>query len=215
MLARIYDEMLDSVAHLDPDVQARVILAYAKYQVYGELPDQSDQLVFAMVKAKQWDLDNIVRDINSSRSNWTAGGRPKKTFQDAKLPTKDPVPVAEKEEKKLHLDFVRLTDTEYEKLIKKLWEAKTKYRIEHLNSYIGQIGVASASKKYKSHYFTILSWDSRESGKTSTDYVKEQAVAKHRQKVQEQIDEFLHPTDDSNGNAQAQTFDRRWEVSGS
>jgi len=69
MLARIYDEMLDSVAHLDPDVQARVILAYAKYQVYGELPDQSDQLVFAMVKAKQWDLDNIVRDINSSRSN--------------------------------------------------------------------------------------------------------------------------------------------------
>ena len=69
MLARIYDEMLESVAHLEPDLQARVILAYARYRVYGELPDSSDPIVFAMVKAKQWDLDNIVRDINSSRDN--------------------------------------------------------------------------------------------------------------------------------------------------
>lgn len=212
MLARIYDEMLESVAHLESDLQARVILAYARYQVYGELPDPSDPIVFAMVKAKQWDLDNIVRDINSSRDNWSKGGRPVKTFQDAHVPSKDPIPADGS--KKQYLDFVRLTDDEYQKLITKLWESKTKFRIEHLNSYIGQIGTASASKKYKSHYFTILNWDRREWGKTSTDYVKEQAIARQREKVQEQINEYLHPTDNSDGENQTQASDRRGQVLG-
>lgn len=212
MLARIYDEMLESVAHLEPDVQARVIMAYAKYQINGELPDPSDPIVYAMVRAKQWDLDNIVRDINSSRTNWQAWGRPAKKFEDAHVPVERPTPI--KEEKKLHLDFVRLTDDEYQKLISKLWESKTKFRIEHLNSYIGQIGVASANKKYRSHYFTILNWDRREWGKTSTDYVKEQALAKQREKVQEQIDEYLHPAKSTDGENQTQTSDRRGQVLG-
>lgn len=216
MLARIYDEMLESVAHLEPDVQARVIFAYARYQVYGELPDSSDPIVFSMVKAKQPDLDNIVRDINCSRVNWRKWGKPKKTFQDVLIPIQDPVPVDPKKEKKLYLDFVRLTDGEYEKLIKKFWESRTKYWIERLNSYIGQIGTATASRKYKSHYHTILNWDSREWGKTSTDYVKEQAIARQREKVQEQINEYLHPTDNSDvWENQNWTSDRREQVLGS
>lgn len=215
MLARIYDEMLESVSHLEPDVQARVIMAYARYQVYGDIPDSSDPIVYSMFKAKQLDLDGIVRDINSSRSNGKEWGRPVKTFQDAKVPSKDPTP--KDDGKKLYADFVRLTEKEYSKLVETLWESKTQYRINHLNSYIGQIGIASASKKYKSHYFTILNWDRREWGKTSTDFVKEQAIARKRSKVQEQIDEYLHSTDSDDGSIerQDQGFNRRWEISGS
>lgn len=52
------------------------------------------------------------------------------------------------------LDFVLLTEKEHKKLLDKLGKDKTKDMIERLNNYIGSQG-----KKYKSHYFTILSWD--------------------------------------------------------
>lgn len=213
MLARIYDEMLESVAHLDLDTQARVILAYAKYQVYGELPDSSDQLVYSMVKAKQLDLDGIVRDINSSRDNGKAWGRKTKTFQDAKV-----LPKEEKHEEKKwrYLDFVQLTDDEYSRLVGKLWESKTQYWIHTLNDFIGQIWVGSASKKYKSHYFTILNWSRREWGKTSHDYEKEQVLNKNRERIRNQINQSLHPNQSSDVwvQEQVEAFDRRGEISG-
>ena len=59
----------------------------------------------------------------------------------------------EKKVKNRHLDFVLLTDDEYNKLIEKYWKWVTERKIEDLNNYIG-----SKWKKYKSHYFTILEW---------------------------------------------------------
>lgn len=60
----------------------------------------------------------------------------------------------DKNNKKRFLDFVFLTDKEHKKLLDKLGKDKTDDLIERLNNYIGSKG-----KKYKSHYFTILSWD--------------------------------------------------------
>ena len=51
------------------------------------------------------------------------------------------------------LNFVFLTENEYQKLCEKISKEKTDEMIQKLNSYIGSKG-----KKYKSHYFTILMW---------------------------------------------------------
>ena len=55
--------------------------------------------------------------------------------------------------KSLYLEYVKLTDDEYKKLLDKLGKSKLDDYIERLNNYIG-----SSGKKYKSHYHTILNW---------------------------------------------------------
>ena len=62
--------------------------------------------------------------------------------------------------KKKFLDFVLLTEEEYQKLIDKFGDVETEEMIEKLNNYIGSKG-----KKYKSHYFTILNWKRMEQDK--------------------------------------------------
>lgn len=48
---------------------------------------------------------------------------------------------------------VKLTDNEYQSLIEKFGEEKTKEKIESLSEY-----VQSKGKRYKDHYATILAW---------------------------------------------------------
>lgn len=48
---------------------------------------------------------------------------------------------------------VKLTDSEYQKLVDKIGENNTQVMIDELDTY-----VASKGKKYSSHYATILSW---------------------------------------------------------
>ncbi len=67
-----------------------------------------------------------------------------------------------------HIEFVNLTEKELKELNDKLGSTKTTDMIERLNGYIGQIGTAAASKKYKSHYHTILNWH-RMDGKKEPD----------------------------------------------
>ena len=86
MLARIHEEMLDGIKHLDADVQGRVLLAYVNYQLYGTEPSQDDILVYSIFKAKQFDLDSIIGDMNASRENWKKGWRPKKSYENLKKP---------------------------------------------------------------------------------------------------------------------------------
>jgi hypothetical protein len=60
-----------------------------------------------------------------------------------------------KERTKLQLlDFVRLTEAEYEKLIEQFGREGADDRIRALND-----GIGSKGYKYKSHYHTILSWE--------------------------------------------------------
>jgi hypothetical protein len=67
-------------------------------------------------------------------------------------------PENSKEEKIRHLDFVFLSPSEIGNLKQKIGESQTWAFIERLNGYIGQIGQQKASKKYTSHYHTILNW---------------------------------------------------------
>ena len=62
--------------------------------------------------------------------------------------------------KQRYMDSVLLTLEEHQKLIEKFGEGETKTYIENLNNYIGSKG-----KKYKSHYFTILSWSKKDNKK--------------------------------------------------
>lgn len=66
--------------------------------------------------------------------------------------------IEKKENKKeKFLDFVYLTKQEYDKLIDVYWEKVIKWQIENLNNYIWQ----KWKDKYKSHYYTILSWNKK------------------------------------------------------
>jgi len=69
-----------------------------------------------------------------------------------KVSSETPPPATEPP-KKLFLDFVRLSEAEYAKLVEQFSETGVKERIARLNDYIGSKGV-----KYKSHYYTILTW---------------------------------------------------------
>ena len=86
MLARIHEEMLDSLKHLDEQTQGLVLLAYVNYQLYGIEPSQDNVLVYSIFKAKKFDLDGCRKDVEASVSNWKKGGRPKKTFKNLKEP---------------------------------------------------------------------------------------------------------------------------------
>lgn len=59
--------------------------------------------------------------------------------------------------KEKFLEFVYLTPQEYNKLIDAYWERAIKEQIENLNNYIWQ----KWKDKYKSHYYTILSWNKK------------------------------------------------------
>jgi hypothetical protein len=80
----------------------------------------------------------------------------------SKKPVKDPNKndKNEKNDKKLFKDHVRLTETEYLNLVKKLGEQKTEDYITRLNDYGHQ--KAKKFKEYTSHYHTILNWHKRE-----------------------------------------------------
>ncbi len=60
----------------------------------------------------------------------------------------------EESNKKKYLDFVFLSDGEHQKLIEQFGVEGTADRIKSLN-----IGIGSKGYKYKSHYYTILSWE--------------------------------------------------------
>ena len=63
-------------------------------------------------------------------------------------------------EKNFFLEFVYLTEKEYQTLIEKHGEIKTKELIEILNNAIGAKGY-----KYKSHYYAINGWVMKEYNK--------------------------------------------------
>jgi hypothetical protein len=69
MLARIHEEMLDSLKHLDEQTQGLVLLAYVNYQLYGIEPSQDNVLVYSIFKAKKFDLDGCRKDVEASVNN--------------------------------------------------------------------------------------------------------------------------------------------------
>lgn len=66
---------------------------------------------------------------------------------------KDKEKIKEGTQKLKYLEFVFLSQEEYEKLISKFGKEAITAQITSLNNYIGSKG-----KRYKSHYHTILTW---------------------------------------------------------
>ncbi len=71
----------------------------------------------------------------------------------------------EKEKEKIRfLEFVFLTPDEHTKLVEKFGETRTAALIDELNT-----GIGSKGYRYKSHYFTVLSWARRNPRKETSD----------------------------------------------
>ncbi len=68
-------------------------------------------------------------------------------------------------EKVQYLDFVYFTDEEYAKLLKKFGRDILDDKITRMNSYAHQIGEVKFKAKYKSHYHTLLNWESMSKNK--------------------------------------------------
>lgn len=86
MLARIRDEMLSSIEHLDKVTQGLIVLAIANYQIYGTEPTKTDGDVYNYFMILKKDLDRQLKDIKASQNNGLSGWRPKKTLKNLKKP---------------------------------------------------------------------------------------------------------------------------------
>lgn len=62
------------------------------------------------------------------------------------------VEVYKENKKRKHLEYVFLTDEEYNKLVEDYWRGVVEDQIKNLNNYIWQ----NWKDKYKNHYYTIL-----------------------------------------------------------
>ena len=125
------------------------IVNYAKYRSYRDPEKRKEQ---------NRESQQRCRDKNKRQPN-ISQRQPKSAQAEAEAEAE-----ADKREgphKEKYLDFVRLTEEEYRKLIDKLDGAAAEY-IERLNEYLG-----SSGRRYKSHYHTILSWARRDGGKPS------------------------------------------------
>ena len=73
MLARIRDEMLSSIEHLDKVTQGLIVLAIANYQIYGTEPTKTDGDVYNYFMILKKDLDRQLKDIKASQNNGLSG----------------------------------------------------------------------------------------------------------------------------------------------
>lgn len=87
MLARIQEEMVSSIQHLDEKTQSLVLLAYVNYGLYGVEPDKSNELVYSIFRQNIEQLEKDRKEVLAAVNNGRKGGRPKKTYQ---KPSKNP-----------------------------------------------------------------------------------------------------------------------------
>jgi len=110
----------------------------------------------------------------------------------------------EKINKKKFLEFVLLTEEEHSKLIEKFWQKHTDELIDKLNNYIW-----STWKRYKSHYYTILSRSKNEPA-TTTQSQAELMKERERQRIREEAQAILSPKQNENGKSiQTEWYNRR------
>ena len=140
MLARIHEEMLDSLKHLDEQTQGLVLLAYVNYQLYGIEPSQDNVLVYSIFKAKKFDLDGCRKDVEASVNNWKKGGRPKKSYENLKKPKRNLNETQEKPngnlretEKEIEIDKEKEIENKNINNLTVINEAKASYGDKNIN----------------------------------------------------------------------------------
>lgn len=96
------------------------------------------------------------------------------------------------EKKKKYLDFVYLTQQENDKLIEEFWYKNTMQLIFELNNFIG-----SRWDKYKSHYFTIVTWAKKKNLRKPeqkievVEEIQPEISEEHKQKIRENMQKFI------------------------
>jgi len=183
----LYKDYQSHVELLSDEQAGKLFKAIFKY-VDGRQEVELDgmtSMAFSFIKASlERDLVKYKKRVVASQENGKLGGRPSKPNPNQDKPSKpsglsrhprkgDSVNVSVNDTvsdnvndsdndsdiiKTTYLEFVKLTEIEYDKLINKLGLANTTDMIERLDNYIGQIGIKKANAKYKSHYHTILNW---------------------------------------------------------
>ena len=114
----------------------------------------------------------------------------------------------EDNKKNKFLDFVYLSEEEHQKLTTQLWKKLTDELIERLNNYIWSIW----KDKYKSHYFTILSWSKKELPQT-TNSQQEMLKERERQRIREEAQEILNRNRNINAESISKpTYNRRADL---
>lgn len=104
--------------------------------------------------------DASIYDINGFQND-KPSDKQTTTNKNVRINTKDKDKKEEaRAHKRLHLDFIELTDSELEKLKAEYGNDRTMTAIRELNDYIG-----ATEKRYKSHFFALRNWLNRDFSK--------------------------------------------------
>lgn len=203
-----FNSFLDTARAIEDDeLRLKYLMAVAEYWLEGKESD--DPLVKALMVQTKFVLDRSV-NLSQQKSESMKGNqnavknfekvlkqrktdtnRVKQKKQEEEVEEEKEIEVEEenknkeKNTKKKYLDFVYLTDEEHTKLVNQLWDRLTNELIDKLNNYLW-----STWKRYKSHYFTILSRSRKEQPHTIKNIEMERQAELHRQKIREQIESF-------------------------
>ena len=227
-----FNSFLDTARAIeDKELRLKYLMAVAEYWL--EWKESDDPLIKALMVQTKFVLDRSVnlsqQKSESMRGNQNAvknfekvlkqrktdTNRVKQKKQEEEVEEEKEIEVEEenikkeKDTKKKFLEFVLLTDDEYSKLKERFGTQWADERIDRLNSYIW-----STWKRYKSHYFTILSWSKNDPG-TTTHSQAELMKERERQRRLEEAQEVLNRSKNTNGDTiQTQTTNRRTNIIG-
>lgn len=110
--------------------------------------------------SERWKLGGAPKWNQNAKKNWEIIQKQANSSKNKLKQTKTSEVEEEVEykrnikEKNTYLEFVKLTDDEYNKLLAIFGKQKLDNEIQKLNNYIG-----SSGKNYKSHYYTIRKWN--------------------------------------------------------
>lgn len=225
-----FNSFLDTARAIEDDeLRLKYLMAVAEYWL--EWKESDDPLIKALMVQTKFVLDRSVnlsqQKSESMRGNQNAvknfekvlkqrktdTNRVKQKKQEEEIEEEKEIEVEEenikkeKNTKKKFLEFVLLTDDEYSKLKERFGTQWADERIDRLNSYIW-----STWKRYKSHYFTILSWSKNDAG-TTTHSQAELMKERERQRIREEAQEILNRNKNTNGSTiQNPTYNRRTDL---
>lgn len=219
-----YADVIQNVAQADKWLAWELALKIINYWIYWINEDSWNPMVEALFIQIKIMIDKWLEITGKNKENWKKWWRPKNPNKTETKPNDNPDitkienrkkkienrkdkienNIEEKIIKKKFLDFVQLSDEEYQKLIEKFGTKKTDELIEKLNNYIWSTG-----KRYKSHYFTILNW-SKNDPWWNKDYEREKQIKLHNEKI---LKQFYSTTnwDESNWN-QTGWYNRRNDI---
>ncbi len=170
-----YQSFRNATKTLPKDNQKNALVMMVEYWIDWIEPNpEIDGIAYAIYLMAKPQIDRN----NKRFANGSEWGRPKKDWDNSEKPkpkqtitkpkantntntnTNTNINISkyinkENLEKRKFLDFVYLSNQEYNKLLEDYWDRTVKMFIDRLNGYIGQIGEKVAHKKYVSHNHTI------------------------------------------------------------